>query len=149
MRSSALMFAAFTLAACASAPRGPSDAEVRADLEAQVLALAADVTGGSADAVFARLQPDGRLVLNGVVGPDGSVLDTTLSGDQLRGFMSSIGPVPEFTMSPAQFSRDGDSATQTGTWSLAGGEQTGTFILEWRRGEEGMWRILSWTMTGG
>jgi ketosteroid isomerase-like protein len=150
MRSLILSFAVIGLAACASAPSGPTDAEVRTALDAEVRGIEADVSAGNAAAVAARFAPDGRLVLNGVTGPNGEALDTQLTGEaQIRPFMESIGAPPAFTLTATQFARTGDDATQTGTWSVDGGAQSGSFTLDWRRQADGTWRILAWTLQGG
>jgi hypothetical protein len=52
-------------------------------------------------------------------------------------------------MEVAAFERSGGEATQSGRWSVAGGEQAGTFSVNWLQSSDGMWRIVHWRFDGG
>lgn len=138
------------LVACASGAPGPSDAEVQAQLEGELQAVVTAVRAGDAGGAVARFAPDARLVLTGIRDPNGQPLDGEIVGtDRIRGFLASVGAPPDFVMNAGSFVRAGDTVTQSGTWSVDDGAQSGSFTLEWRRTEEGTWRILAWNMRGG
>lgn len=148
MRSILLPVAVLGFVACASAPPGPTDAEVRATLEASVDAMEREILAGNSAAVAQRFASDGRLVLANVAGPNGMMNETIVGVPQVQAFMSSIGAPPQYQMTATEFARTGDTATQTGTWSVDGGAAGGSFILEWRRMDDGGWRIASWRLQG-
>jgi hypothetical protein len=134
--------------ACASTPRGPTDAEVRAALDAQLQQLVRDVLAGNTASVLAQFASDAVMVLRGVIGPEGEVINVELTGtDQIGSFTNQTGPPPDFAMQVTGFTRSGTEAEQTGRWSLAG-EQTGTFTVTWRDTAEGAWEIVRWRFEG-
>jgi hypothetical protein len=148
MRRLVTAWLALALMACASAPRGPTDAEVRATLDDQLQPLVREVTMGSTEGFLAGFAADGVMVLRGVRDGEGEVLDLDLTGtDQIRSFMNEVGAVQGFVMEVTGFSRSGMEAEQTGDWSIAG-EQTGTFVLSWRRTDDETWRIVRWRFDG-
>lgn len=137
------------LFASACAARGPSDPEVRATLESSLAQVTQQIGRGDAAGVASRMTPDATLMLRGVAGPDGQLLNQDVEGAAaIRGFMGQVGAPPDFRMTSTGFARAGDTATQTGTWSIAGA-QTGTFVLDWVAGDDGTWRIRRWRMEGG
>lgn len=145
-----LVTASLTIAsmACASAPPGPTDAEVRAALDGELQQVVREITMGNTEGVLARFASDGVMVLRGLRGGDGEPLDVDLTGtDQIRSFMNRVGAPPDFAMEVTGFSRSGDEAEQTGRWSIAR-EQAGTFVLNWRQTADGEWRIARWRFDG-
>jgi len=144
MKGIGIAIAAAGLLACASAPRGPTDAEVRATLDQSLAEVVRAVQTGSVDAFMMSLASEPTMILRGVIGPDGSAMNMDLSSRaQIRDFMIQVGAPPQFGMTAAGFSRDAGSATQTGEWTV-GGAQTGSFSVTWRQNEQGMWQITAW-----
>lgn len=124
---------------CAIFQRGPTDAEVRAGLEAQAQRLANDLVDGRTADFAAHFTPDGEMLVNGVMGPDGTI-DVDLKGpDQIQSFLGQAGVPTDFSLQVSQFSRSGKEAHQVGNWLMQG--QSGTFALDWRQGADGTWQI--------
>ncbi len=135
------------LAACASAPRGPSDAELRAQVEGDLHQAVSAVQDGNVDAFAEHFAPDAAMSLHGVEGPDG-VINRDITGvDNIRGFLRNAGTPPNFEMTPTGFSRQGNDAVLTGTWSIAN-QQTGTFSLTYRQLSPDSWKIVTWRFDG-
>ena len=140
---------AIAMAACASTPPGPSDAEVRAQVDQALEQAVQAVRTGDTDSFLTYFAPQGTMKLRGIVGPDGAAINVDLVGpDQIRPFLIQVGPPPEFVMQVSGFSREGPQATQTGTWTI-GGDQAGPFSLTWSRTEQGEWRIVAWRFDAG
>jgi hypothetical protein len=131
------------LVGCAA--RGPSDAEVRTTLDARLAEVTAQVGSGDVAGFLSHVADDATLVIRGIRMGSGDVLDTDVEGiTQIRQFMEYAAAPPLFRMTPTGFTRSGRFATQTGTWSI-GGQQTGTFEMEWRN-DGGEWRVLLWRL---
>jgi hypothetical protein len=146
-RFTAIVFA-FSLIACASAGTGAGDAEVRARLETQLQAMVQTVLAGNTDGFLGHFAPEGQLVLSNVTGPDGEPINANLAGhEQIRAFMSQIPAPPELAMNVTSFRQDGTDATQTGQWSI-GGNQMGSFTIDWRRSSEELWQVRVFRFEG-
>ncbi len=144
----ALACLAIASLACASAPRGPTDAEVRATLDERLQQVVGDIGLGNTEGVLTYFAADASMALRGVMGPDGAPLNVDLTGiDQIRPFMNQTGAPPEFYMQVSGFTRTGTEAEQTGRWSIAG-EQTGPFTVRWRQSTDGAWLIVHWRFGG-
>jgi hypothetical protein len=120
--------------ACASSPRGPSDAELAQQLQQRW--EAAIPAPAMRAALFA---PDGRMTISGLPGPDGAPSTIDLVGiDQIRPFVTETPPSPGFAMEFLNFERAGSQLTQTGRWRMTG--YAGPFTLMWRE-TGGVWRV--------
>jgi len=149
MKRFAISALAVGIVACASAPRGPSDAEIQAQVDQVLQEAIAAVQRGDAESFLTHFEPRGTMVLRGVTGPDGTVMNVDLVGaDQIRPFLQQVGTPPDFGMQVTAFRRDGMEAVQTGQWTV-GGDQGGPFSLTWRSTEEGVWRIAIWRFDAG
>jgi Domain of unknown function (DUF4440) len=149
MRAIAAMFAAMMVAAGASAQKAPTEAEVRAQVDEGLQQTIKAVQSGNPDAFLARFSPKGTMILRGVIGPDGTTMNTDLVGhEQVRPFLVSVGAPPDFGMTVTAFRRDGADAIQTGRWTVAG-DQGGPFSLTWRRDDQGEWKIVTWRFDAG
>jgi hypothetical protein len=148
MRFLSVAVLALSLGACASAPRGPTDAEVRAILDPALQEMSAAIVSGNISGFVNRFAPDGTMAVTGVMGGDGSVLNVELVGtQQIQGFLYQVGAPPSLDLQVSAFDRMDDTATQTGTWNLAG-EQNGTFTVEWMQNAEGIWQVVRWQFHG-
>lgn len=148
MRMSFPAVAVVTALACASAPRGPSDSEVRASLDALLQEMVVAVSSGNPGGVVSHFASDGQMNVRGVLAGEGQILNVELTGpDQIRSFLLSAGAPPEFYMGVTRFERTGMEAEQAGEWSIAG-EQTGTFTIGWRQTADGVWQVIRWDFVG-
>jgi polyisoprenoid-binding protein YceI len=134
--------------ACASVPPGPTDAEVRAMLDAQLQDMVVAISAGEPSTVTGHFAPDGEMTIRGVLGGEGVVLNVDLSGtQQIQSFLNEAGAPPDFYMDVSAFDRTGTEAEQTGQWSITG-EQKGTFTINWRQTSDGIWQVLRWHFAG-
>ncbi len=148
MRFSISAAAVCTAFACASAPRGPSDAEVRAMLDGELQDMVVAISSANPGPLVSHLAPDARMTIRGVIAGEGEIINVDLSGTQeIRSFLTSAGAPPDFYMGVTGFERSGTEAEQTGQWSIAG-EQTGTFTISWQQTPDGIWQIRRWHFVG-
>lgn len=148
MRLSIPLAAVCVALGCASAPRGPTDAEVRATLDVQLQDMVAAISTANPAGVVGHMAPDGQMTIRNVLGGEGIVLNVDLAGTQeIRSFLASVGAPPDFYMGVTAFERSGTEADQTGQWSIAG-EQTGTFSIHWVQMPDGMWQVTQWHFVG-
>jgi len=148
MRSLPVSCLLFCIAACASAPRGPTDAEVRAALDTQLQEMVSSLSAGNITNVVDHFVSDGVLIVRGVVGGDGQLINVEVAGpQQIQSFLNQAGAPPDFIMNVSAFERNGSRATQSGRWSIAG-EQTGTFAIDWAQNADGSWQVVRWLFVG-
>ncbi len=149
MRHLAAAWLVMAMMACASAPRGPTDEEVRTALDARLQEAASEVTMGNTEGVVGKFASDGVLALRGLMGPDGGMLNMDLAGaDQIGSLLDGIGAAPGFVVEVTAFSRTASDAEQSGRWSVADGQQTGTFVVSWHQSDDGLWQIARWSLAG-
>lgn len=146
MRLFTAMLFGFGVIGCAA--RGPTDAEVQATLQTRVQDFVRAVGSGDVGSAVAHMSQDATLSVHGIAGPTGQVMNQDIEGTAaIRGFLTQAGAPPDLRMTVSQFTRSGETAAQTGDWSIAGGQQTGTFVLDWRL-DDGEWRIDRLRMDG-
>ena len=117
-------------------------------MESRFQAVVAAIGSGNVGTAMEFMEPEATLGVHGVAGPNGAVIRQDVQGtEQIRAFMIQAGAPPQLRMTPDTFTRTGDSVTQTGDWSIAG-QETGTFVVDWHRGDAGEWRIRRMRLEG-
>jgi len=140
-RSTLTAMLAVAMAACASTPPGPSDAEVEAELQTNVQLMSQQVVAGATDQMLESFAEDARMSLQNVNG-----VSTEVTGHAaIRSVVSQAGAPPALSMTVQTFARTGDTATQDGIWDISG--LTGTFSIVWRRAD-GAWKITGFDFIG-
>jgi hypothetical protein len=107
------------------------------------------VATGNVDAFLTNFAPDAKMIIRGITGGDGSVINVDLNGvAEIRPFVMEAGAPPGFAMVVSEFQRNGAEAVQTGQWSIAE-MQSGPFTITWRMGDGGSWRVVTWRFAAG
>jgi len=130
-----------TLAACASTPRGPSDAEVEMELDASLQAMTLAVVDGDWDGLTDFFTDDARMNLENING----VSQEVVGHAAIRSLVSQNGAPPDLNMTAQTFERSGTTAVQTGVWDITG--LVGTFSVGWVQTDMG-WKINDFDFIG-
>lgn len=136
-----LVLLSLLVAACATTPPGPSDAEVEAELQAHVEAVSQAVVAGDLNQMLAVFAEDARMSLENVNGVSAEVTGHAA----IRSLVNQAGAPPSLSMMVQTFERNGDTAAQAGVWDISG--LIGSFNIAWERAD-GAWKITGFDFIG-